>query len=63
MTAVADLRKKVQGRIPQYDLRNKMANWWAGLPRWGRAALTLVGIGFAYLLPNLTIPIVDTPTP
>ena len=63
MTAVSDLRKKVQGRIPQYDLRNRMANWWEGLPRSGRAAITLVAIGFAYLLPNLTIPIVDTPTP
>jgi hypothetical protein len=63
MTAVTDLRKKVQGRMPQYDLRNKMANRWASLPRWGRAALTLVAIAFFYVLPNLTIPIVDTPTP
>ena len=34
-----------------------------GPPRWARAAITLVGIGFAFLLPNLTIPIVNTPTP
>ena len=63
MTAVNDLRNKVKGRLPQYDLRDNMARRWAALPRGGRIGLTFAAIAFFFLLPSLTIPIIDTPTP
>ncbi|HMK10377.1 MAG TPA: branched-chain amino acid ABC transporter permease [Acidimicrobiales bacterium] len=63
MNTLADLRGKVSGKIPQYNVRDAGARWWAGLPRWARVVLIAAVIGFFFVLPSLTIPLIDTPTP
>jgi branched-chain amino acid transport system permease protein len=63
MSAWTDFRRTVRGKVPQYNLRDNVAAWWEKLPRWGRALVLFAAIAFFYLLPSLTIPFVDTPTP
>jgi branched-chain amino acid transport system permease protein len=63
MSAWTDFRRTVRGKVPQYNLRDNVGAWWEKLPRWGRALVLFAAIAFFYLLPSLTIPFVDTPTP
>jgi branched-chain amino acid transport system permease protein len=63
MSAWTDFRGKVRDKVPQYNLRDNMARRWEGLPRGGRIVIVLATVAFFYLLPSLTIPLIDTPTP
>ncbi len=63
MSAWSDLRHRAQQRVPQYDLRNKMVEKWNSWPRGTRFALTIGAIAFFFVLPSLTIPLIDPPTP
>jgi branched-chain amino acid transport system permease protein len=63
MSSWTDLRVRVRQKVPQYDLRNKMAETWSTWPRGARFALTIGAIAFFFLLPSLTIPLIDPPTP
>ena len=63
MSRVTDATARLKEKSTQYDVRNRLGQWWAALPRAGRWAIMLALIAFCYLLPNLTIPILDTETP
>ena len=63
MSRVTEATARLKEKSTQYDVRNRLGSWWAALPRAGRWAIMLAFVAFCYLLPNLTIPILDTETP
>ncbi len=63
MSRVTEATARLKDKSTQYDVRNRLGTKWAALPRAGRWAIMLAFIAFCYLLPNLTIPILDTETP
>jgi branched-chain amino acid transport system permease protein len=63
MSRVTEATARLKEKSTQYDLRNRLGQLWAALPRAGRWAITLAFVAFCYVLPNLTIPILDTETP
>ncbi len=63
MSALTDLRTKVRQKVPQYNVRDTMAAKWASLPKAAQIAIMLAVVGFFFLLPSLTIPLIDPPTP
>ncbi len=63
MSRVTNATARLRERSTHYDVRNTLGKKWAALPRAGRWAIMLALIAFCYLLPNLTIPILDTETP
>ena len=63
MTSWTDIRSKVRQKVPRYNVRDNVAAWWEDLPKWGRIGGVFAAIAFFYLLPSLTIPLLDTETP
>jgi branched-chain amino acid transport system permease protein len=63
MSRVTNATSKLKEKSTQYDLRNTLGHKWAALPRAARWAIVFAFVVFCYLLPNLTIPILDTETP
>jgi len=63
MSRVAEATARLKDKTTKYDVRNRLGTWWAALPRAGRWAIMLAFVAFCYVLPNLTIPILDTETP
>ncbi|MGH8902109.1 MAG: branched-chain amino acid ABC transporter permease [Egibacteraceae bacterium] len=56
------MRVKVLAALrSRLDLRDLVAARWASFPHWARAALGLTCVVFLYVLPVVSIPIIDTP--
>ena len=47
--------------LPRIDIVGPVSEAWNRLPRLARWVATLALVGFLFVLPNLTIPIIDTP--
>ncbi|HUP86472.1 MAG TPA: hypothetical protein VM143_12460 [Acidimicrobiales bacterium] len=48
-------------RLPSLGVRDRLADWWEGVPAWGRLLVHLGLFAGAVVLPLLEIPVLDTP--